>query len=86
MTKAQKQEAFDGEVRFTYKDREYVIERDYDLDVLEAFEENQMVKAARGLLGEEQYKAFKETKPKMSDLGEFFDTAFAALGVSQGES
>lgn len=79
-----------GIARFTYRDTEYTIDSDLDLDVLEALENEQMVAATRGLLGEAQFKTFKDSflpgKPKVSHLADILGAATKAANASLGES
>lgn len=55
---------------------------EWDLDVLEALEDGQIVKAVRSLLGEEQYTKFKFKKRTVADLNELFEEIGKAAGFS----
>lgn len=86
MPKNLKAEASSGSVTFDYKDVTYTVETDFDVEVMEHLEEGMVVKATKALVGESQYASLKLTKPKMSDLNDFMDAAFKALGTNLGES
>ncbi|MFE1763103.1 hypothetical protein ACFW81_02605 [Streptomyces angustmyceticus] len=57
---------------------------DWDLEVLEAIDDQRLTHALKALLGEDQYKAFRVFNRKVSNLGEFFEVAGKA--VSAGNS
>jgi hypothetical protein len=54
---------------------------DWDIDVLEAIDDQRMTHALKALLGDDQYAAFRKTNRKVSDLGKFFDVAGKAVGA-----
>ena len=54
---------------------------DWDLDVLEAIDENKLTHAMRALLGDEQYAMFRKTNRKVKDLRDFFDAAGKKVGA-----
>jgi hypothetical protein len=54
---------------------------DWDLEVLEALDENHVTAALRALLGDEQYAKFRETNKKVRALGEFFTAAGKKVGA-----
>lgn len=81
--------AIKAEAQSTYTEVEYDGETysvpptmEWDLDVLEALEDGQIVKAVRALLGEEQYAKFKSTKPTVADLNALFEEIGKAAGFS----
>lgn len=81
-TKAIKAEAQSTHTDVEYQGQTYSVPptMEWDLDVLEALEDGQIVKAVRALLGEEQYQKFKSTKPTVADLNALFEE----IGKSAG--
>jgi hypothetical protein len=57
---------------------------EWDIDVLEAIDEQRITHALKALLGDEQYAAFRKTNKKVKALGEFMDSA--AKAVKAGNS
>ena len=57
---------------------------EWDIDVLEAIDDQRITHAVKSLLGEEQYATFRKTNRKVADLGKFFEVAGKA--VSAGNS
>jgi predicted pyridoxine 5'-phosphate oxidase superfamily flavin-nucleotide-binding protein len=57
---------------------------EWDIDVLEAIDENKLTHALKALLGEDQYATFRVTNKKVKDLGAFFEVA--GKSVSAGNS
>ncbi|MEU9560351.1 hypothetical protein [Streptomyces fumanus] len=56
---------------------------DWDLDVLEAIDDQRMTHALKALLGEDQYKTFRASNRKVADLGQFFEVAGKAVGAGK---
>ncbi|MGW6920849.1 hypothetical protein ACWGA9_06130 [Streptomyces sp. NPDC054950] len=54
---------------------------DWDLDVLEAIDDQRMTHALKSLIGDEQYAMFRKSNRKVSDLGKFFETAGKQAGT-----
>lgn len=54
---------------------------EWDLDVLEAIDENRLTAALRALLGDEQYATFRAKNKKVKDLGKFFEAAGKKVGA-----
>ncbi|MGW6754529.1 hypothetical protein [Streptomyces sp. NPDC055006] len=54
---------------------------DWDLEVLEALDENHVTAALRSLLGDEQYAKFRKSNTKVRALGEFFTAAGKKVGA-----
>lgn len=54
---------------------------DWDIDVLEAFDEQRVTHALKALIGEEQYKTFRATNRKAKSVGEFFEVAGKVVGA-----
>ncbi|MFJ9961077.1 hypothetical protein [Streptomyces avermitilis] len=48
---------------------------DWDIDVLEAIDEQRLTHALKALLGDEQYAKFRVGNRKVRDLGEFMRVA-----------
>lgn len=80
----------DAEVTFTFNDVEYTVNRDLEVDVLLALEDERLATAVRGMLGPDQFRAYMESykpeKPRVSDLAEFLRTATTtSTGSTPGE-
>lgn len=54
---------------------------DWDIDVLEAIDDQRMTHAVKSLLGDEQYAMFRKTNKRVRDLGKFFEVAGKAVGA-----
>ncbi|MFE3409450.1 hypothetical protein ACFXMT_14270 [Streptomyces mirabilis] len=54
---------------------------DWDLDVLEAIDDQRLTHALKALLGAEQYTKFRVTNRKVADLGKFFEVAGKSVGA-----
>lgn len=84
------EDAQDGVVTFEYNGKDYSIDRDFDDDVLLALEADKLATAVVHLLGDKQYKTFKESflpgKPKVSNIAGLLTTATKAAGTTPGES
>lgn len=70
---------FDGE------DYEVAPTSEWDIEAVEAFEDEKIIAAVRALLGLEQWKKFKQKKRSVADLTALFETISAAVGI-QGNS
>ncbi|MET8880557.1 hypothetical protein [Streptomyces rubiginosohelvolus] len=57
---------------------------EWDIDVLEAIDDQRITHAVKALLGEDQYATFRKSNRKVADLGQFFEVAGKA--VSAGNS
>lgn len=81
-TKALKAEAQNTHTDVEFDGQTYSVPptMEWDLDVLEALEDGQIVKAVRALLGEEQYGQFKTKKRTVADLNALFEAIGAAAG------
>jgi hypothetical protein len=55
----------------------------WDLDVLEAIDDQRMTHALKALIGDDQYALFRKGNRKVSDLGEFFTTAGKAADAGK---
>lgn len=54
---------------------------DWDLEVIEAIDDQRLSHAMKALLGEEQYATFRKSNRKVSSLGAFFEVAGKAVGA-----
>lgn len=84
MTKsAAAHEALAESVPFTYEGEDYSVapSSEWDLDVLEAFENGKLVTFLRGVLGSEQYAAYRKAHPKVGGLEPFVVAIQKALGI-----
>ncbi|WP_369190158.1 hypothetical protein [Streptomyces sp. R08] len=54
---------------------------DWDLEVLEAIDDNKLSHALKALLGADQYATFRATNKKVRDLGSFFEVAGKKVGA-----
>lgn len=79
---AAKNEAQDGSIRFEYDGETYEITSasDWDVEVLESFEDGNIVRTVRGLLGPDQWAKFKSKRRTVSDLNNLFQDVQTALG------
>lgn len=60
---------------------------DADGDVLDAIDNEKLSHALRGLLDDQQWNAFKATRPKVRDYNALFDAYAKVIGLgSAGES
>lgn len=79
-----KAEALSETVSFEYDGETFTVgndAQDWDLEVLEAFEDGKIVAAVRGLLGPDGWAQFKSKPRTVRDLNAFFETAAEALGL-----
>lgn len=75
-------------LEFEYDGEKYSYDKamNKDLDVLEAFEDEKIIKAVRLLLGPKQWSTFKKKKRDDEDFNDICEALFAATGVTPGES
>lgn len=71
-------------VTFLYGGAEYTIEAGAlkDLDVLEGIEDGRIITAMKKILGPEQWATFRRTHDSADDLGELYEAASAAYGIT----
>ncbi len=76
-------EAREGEVRFSFDKVEYVIPpaKEWDLDVLESWEDGKVASTCRALMGPDQWAKFRSVKRTVEDLNSLFEALQEALGV-----
>lgn len=79
-----KAEAIGTPVQFEYDGDTYAVApaNEWDLDVLEAFEEGRILATVRSLLGEAQWKTFRAKPRNVQALADLFEALQAALGIS----
>ena len=58
---------------------------DWDLDVFDAIELGQIVRAVRVVLGPEQFAKFRENHSKVRDVDAFFSKLAEAQGLDSGK-
>lgn len=82
-TNTAKTEALNEKVSFEYDGETYEVApaREWDLDVLEAYEDGMIATTVRSLLGKEQYATFRSKKRNVGDLEDLFMEIQKALGV-----
>lgn len=80
-----KTEAANREIAFTFDGDEYVIplSGDWDLPVLEAYEDGRVVAFTRELIGPAQWATFKSRPRKVSDITALFE-AIETASVGRG--
>lgn len=78
-----KSEALGKEIKFEFDGETYTVPpaKEWDLDVLEAYEDGMIAKCVRALLGAEQWSTFREKKRNVGDLNDLFEEIQTALGV-----
>lgn len=76
-----------GARKFKYKNHTYTVPAadEWDLAVLEHWQEGNLVLAIKYLLGEAQWKVYKARHPKATELSDFVEAMFADVGVEPGE-
>jgi hypothetical protein len=75
-----KTEANDAEVAFAFEGKSYVVPTasEWDLPVLEAYEEGRVIAFTRELLGPDQWAAFKSKPRKVADITALFEAIESA--------
>lgn len=76
---AQAAEANDVPITVTFKDASYVVPAALDLPV-EILEASNELEVLRAILGAEQYEAFRATKPTLRDLKDLGELVAEAAG------
>lgn len=78
-----KSEALDEKIEFEFDGDTYEVPpaKEWDLEVLESYEDGMIATCVRALLGEEQYAIFKAKKRSVGDLNDLFEEVQKALGV-----
>lgn len=84
---AAKAEALKKAHHFTFDGEKYSVAPtvDWDVEVLEAVEDEKIVAVVRAILGEKQWTQFKAKKRKVEDLTRLFEAISKAAGL-QGNS
>lgn len=78
-----KTEAREGEISFSFDGVDYIVPpaREWDLDVMESYEDGKIASTCRALLGPGQWAAFRSKKRTVSDLNDLFEAIQKGLGV-----
>lgn len=85
MSEAQKAAATGGVIKIKYEGYTYSIDPEMlTLDTAEEAEAGRIATATKMMLGDEQYKKYKERHPQLLDLAPFYDALMKA--VSAGNS
>jgi hypothetical protein len=84
MSTPAKSEALHESVSFDYDGHNYTIAptTEWDLDVLESYEDGKIAATVRALLGPEQWATFRSKKRNVGDLGSLFEALQSAIGIS----
>ncbi len=83
-TNTAKTEALAEGISFDFDGETYTVPpaREWDLDVLEAYEDGQIATTCRSLLGPAQWETFKSKRRSVGDLEDLMKAVQGALGVS----
>ncbi len=83
-TNTAKTEALGESLSFDFDGDTYAVPpaREWDLDVLEAYEDGRIAATCRALLGPAQWETFRSKPRKVADLEALFLEVQKALGVS----
>jgi hypothetical protein len=83
-TNAAKSEALGLGIDFEFEGKTFTVPptSEWDLDVLENYEDGKVAATMRALLGADQWATYKETPRKVSDLAALFEAVQGALGIS----
>jgi len=75
------------ELKFTYDGYDYTVDKEMitDLDVLELFEDDKLIKAIKMILGAKQWAQFRSKRRGSKDLNDLAKLLFAEIGVDPGE-
>ncbi|WJV49916.1 hypothetical protein [Streptomyces flavofungini] len=76
---AAKAEAIEGPVSFEHRGITFVLPHPLDMPI-ELLETDDEIEAVRLMLGDEQWQAYKATKPKVRDFGALVDAISEAQG------
>lgn len=81
--KAQKAEALGQSVAVEFGGDTYIVppSSEWDIDVLEAVDDQRFTVALRALLGPEQWATFRAKHKKVSQLSDFFEAVGQAVGT-----
>ena len=83
MSNTVKAEATKTKPSFTFDGVKYSVDNtmDWDIEVLEAVEDDKIVTIVRALLGPEQWEKFKAKPRKVADLNALFEAIAKAVGL-----
>lgn len=76
-------EALDLRVEFVWRGETFKVlpSSEWPYEAIEAFEEGQIARFLRAILGEEEHNHFKSLHPKASDVSDFVTAMQSALGI-----
>ena len=77
-------EALEGSISFSYDGLDFTVPpaREWDLDVMENYEDGKIATTCRSLLGPDQWAAFRKKKRTVGDLEDLFEAIQTGLGIS----
>lgn len=83
MSNTVKAEVSKAKPSFTFDGVKYSVDNtmDWDLDVLEAVEDDKIVTIVRALMGPDQWAKFKSKPRKVADLNALFEAIAKAVGL-----
>lgn len=83
MSNTVKAEAKNTKPTFTFDGVKYTVDNtmDWDLEVLEAVEDDKIVTIVRALMGPDQWAQFKSKPRKVTDLNALFEAIAKAVGL-----
>jgi hypothetical protein len=83
-TAAAKAEALGENVEFDFDGETYTVApaAEWDLDVMESYEDGKIASTIRALLGPAQWATFRSKPRKVADLNSLFEAVQVALGIS----
>jgi hypothetical protein len=75
--------ASDKPIVVTHQGQKYTLipSSEWDLDVLEAIEDQKTTHILRAVLAGDGYERYSATKPKLNEIPDFVEKVFKALGV-----
>jgi hypothetical protein len=81
---AAKAEATNADVTFDYDGTTYTIPatKDWDLDVLENYEDGKIAATVKAVLGADQYAKFRSKPRTVSHLRDLFEALQTAVGIA----
>lgn len=75
-------------IEFEFNGETYNVPGDveeYDIEVVEAFENDDSIGAIRGLLGPQQWKLIKKRGLKVKDFNSLVEVVLKTIGLSEGK-
>lgn len=76
-------EALEIRVAFEWRGEKFTVlpSSEWPYEAIEAFEDGQIARFLRAILGEEEHNHFKSLHPKATDVAEFVEAMQSALGI-----